>query len=157
MTSHKHPYTSPKETKWSSWGNIGEQGQGECTECSLWGPVGILVSVSEWKSLSRVRLFETPWTVAHQALLCPWDSPGKNTRVGCHSLLQGIFPNQGLNPTLLFYLLLVLLPLGLYPTGVFRNCVCVTASTILLHFSLGWIWRAKTGKHLRGPETLTQK
>ena len=30
-------------------------------------------------------------------LLCPWDSPGKNTRVGCHSLLQGIFLTQGLN------------------------------------------------------------
>ena len=28
-------------------------------------------------------------------LLCPWDSPGKNTGVGCHSLLQGIFPTQG--------------------------------------------------------------
>ena len=27
--------------------------------------------------------------------LCPWDSPGKNTGVGCHSLLQGIFPTQG--------------------------------------------------------------
>ena len=25
-------------------------------------------------------------------LLCPWDSPGKNTRVGCHAHLQGIFP-----------------------------------------------------------------
>ena len=24
-------------------------------------------------------------------LLCPWSSPGKNTEVGCHSLLQGIF------------------------------------------------------------------
>ena len=33
-------------------------------------------------------------------LLCPWDSPGKNTEVGCHPLLQGIFPNQGLNPGL---------------------------------------------------------
>ena len=29
-------------------------------------------------------------------LLCPWNSPGKN-RVGCYSLLQGIFPTQGLN------------------------------------------------------------
>ena len=29
------------------------------------------------------------------------DSPGKNTRVGCHALLQGIFPTQGLNPGLL--------------------------------------------------------
>ena len=29
------------------------------------------------------------------------DSPGKNTRVGCHALLQGIFPTQGSNPCLL--------------------------------------------------------
>ena len=31
----------------------------------------------------------TPWTVAHQAPLCPWNVPGKNTGVGCHFLLQG--------------------------------------------------------------------
>ena len=30
-------------------------------------------------------------------LFCPWDSPGKNTGVGCHTLLQGIFPTQGSN------------------------------------------------------------
>ena len=30
----------------------------------------------------------------------PWDSPGKNTGVGCHFLLQRIFPTQGLNPGL---------------------------------------------------------
>ena len=29
--------------------------------------------------------------------LCPWDSPGKNGRVGCHALLEGIFPTQGSN------------------------------------------------------------
>ena len=34
-------------------------------------------------------------------LLCPWDSPGKKTGVGCHALLQGIFPTWGLNPGLL--------------------------------------------------------
>ena len=34
-------------------------------------------------------------------LLCPWDSPGKNTAVGCHALLQGIFPTQRSNPHLL--------------------------------------------------------
>ena len=34
-------------------------------------------------------------------LLCPWDSPGMNTGVGCHSVLQGIFPTQGSNPGLL--------------------------------------------------------
>ena len=31
-------------------------------------------------------------------LLCPWNSPGRNTGVGSHSLLQGIFPTQGSNP-----------------------------------------------------------
>ena len=35
-------------------------------------------------------------------LLCPWDSPGKNTGVGCRALLQGTFPSQGwsLSPAL---------------------------------------------------------
>ena len=31
-------------------------------------------------------------------LLCPWDFPGKNTEVGCHFLLQGIFPTQRIEP-----------------------------------------------------------
>ena len=31
------------------------------------------------------------------------DSPGKNTGVACHSLLQGIFPTQGLNLCLLHW------------------------------------------------------
>ena len=35
------------------------------------------------------------------SLLCPWNSPGENTGVNSHSLLQGIFPTQGLNPHLL--------------------------------------------------------
>ena len=34
-------------------------------------------------------------------LLHPWDPPGKNTGVGYHFLLQGVFPTQGLNPGLL--------------------------------------------------------
>ena len=41
----------------------------------------------------HVRLFVTLRTVA----LGPWDSRGKNTGEGCHALLQGIFPTQGLN------------------------------------------------------------
>ena len=36
---------------------------------------------------SHVRLCVTPETAAHQAPR-PWDSPGKNTEVGCHFLLQ---------------------------------------------------------------------
>ena len=34
-------------------------------------------------------------------LLCPRDFPGKNTGMGCHSLLQKIFPTQGSNLRLL--------------------------------------------------------
>ena len=31
-------------------------------------------------------------------LLCPWDSPGRNTGVACHSLLQGDLPDPGIEP-----------------------------------------------------------
>ena len=41
----------------------------------------------------------TPWTIAK--LLCSWDFPDKNSGVGCHFLLQGIFLTQGLNASLL--------------------------------------------------------
>ena len=34
-------------------------------------------------------------------LLCPPDSPGKSTGVGCHALFQGIFPTPGSNPAVL--------------------------------------------------------
>ena len=50
----------------------------------------------EVKFLSRVRLFVTPWIVAHQAL-SPWDFPGMNTRVGCRFL-------RGCKYTLLYIL-----------------------------------------------------
>ena len=36
-------------------------------------------------------------------IVCPWNSPGKNTGVGCHSFLQGIFLTQGLNLCLLHW------------------------------------------------------
>ena len=42
------------------------------------------------KSLSSVRLFATPWTLAYQASPS-MEFSGKNTGVGCHFLLQGIF------------------------------------------------------------------
>ena len=41
--------------------------------------------------LSHVWLFATPCTVSCQPF-CSWNFPGKNTRMGYHSLLQGIFP-----------------------------------------------------------------
>ena len=51
------------------------------------------------KSLSHVRLFATPWTVAYKALLS-MEFSGKSTGVGCHFLLQGIFPTQESHPGL---------------------------------------------------------
>ena len=45
-------------------------------------------------------LFAIPWTVACEAPLS-MGFPSKNTGVGCHFLLQGIFPTQGLNSHLL--------------------------------------------------------
>ena len=49
------------------------------------------------------ELCPTPATPGLQpaGLLCAWDSPGKNPGVGCHFLLQAIFPTQGSNPSLL--------------------------------------------------------
>ena len=52
------------------------------------------------QSLSRVQLFVTHG-LAPARLLCPWSFPGKNTGVGCHFFLQGIFWTWGLNPRLL--------------------------------------------------------
>ena len=34
-------------------------------------------------------------------LIGPWNSPGENTGMGCHSLLQGTFLTQGSNPGLM--------------------------------------------------------
>ena len=42
-----------------------------------------------------------PMDCSSPGLFCPWNSLGKNTGLGCHSLLQGIFPAQGLNLGLL--------------------------------------------------------
>ena len=58
-----------------------------------------------------------PWDSMHAVQSCPafcdlmhcsptgssvqWNSPGMNTGVGCHPLLQGIFPTRGSNPHLL--------------------------------------------------------
>ena len=48
--------------------------------------VNLVVSESVW-----------PYGLLLAWVLCPYDSPGKNTGVSCHALLQRIFPTQGLN------------------------------------------------------------
>ena len=60
-----------------------------------------LEKIEKWKRLQHVELFAVPRTVAPARLLCPWNSPGKNTRVGSHSLLPVSFPTQGSNAGLL--------------------------------------------------------
>ena len=62
---------------------------------SLWSPA-CLLHACVLSCFSHVQFCETLWTAAHQAP-CPWDSPGKNTGVGCHVFHQGIFPTQGSN------------------------------------------------------------
>ena len=49
----------------------------------------------KWKSLSRVQLFATPWSIYSLG-----NSPGENSGVGSLSLLQGIFPTQESKPGL---------------------------------------------------------
>ena len=58
----------------------------ECSiyECWMW----------KWKSLSCVQLFVTPWTIQSM------EFSRQETGVGRYSILQGIFPTQGLNPGL---------------------------------------------------------
>ena len=58
-------------------------------------------SVSESESFSVVSDSLRPHGLWPMRFPHPWSFPGKNTGVGCHFLLQGIFPIQGSNPGLL--------------------------------------------------------
>ena len=72
---------------------------------SGWYPVPCLNSSLEYLlSLFSCRItsdFLWPHELWPARLLCPQDSPGENTGVGCYFLLQGNFPAQGSNPSLL--------------------------------------------------------
>ena len=62
----------------------------------------VFIKAKTWKwkwKWSRSVVSDSLWPHGLQPvrLLCPWDFPGKNTGMGCHFLLQGIFPTQGLN------------------------------------------------------------
>ena len=65
-----------------------------------------VLSISSACVLSHSVVSSSLWPHRLQParLLCLWNFPGKNTGVGCHFLLQGIFPTQGLNPCLLHLL-----------------------------------------------------
>ena len=58
-------------------------------------PISVCVCVCVYVSCSVIS---NPLQLQEPTgLFCPWNFPGKNTGVGCHSLLQGIFPTEGLN------------------------------------------------------------
>ena len=76
----------------------------------LYGPWGCLEQCPTWEADAKKiapSIHELPYfknnfiNVCGLLGLCPWDSPGKNTGVDCHGLLQGIFPTQGSNLGLL--------------------------------------------------------
>ena len=67
------------------------------------------------------------------------DSPGKNTGVGCHALLQGILPNQGLKPffppcgRILYYLSHQGSPVGCWTLHQMTLCGLMTDSEVIAH------------------------
>ena len=68
-----------------------------CCQHSVGGPrirINILQRAGKKQSVSCSVVCDP----LSSRLLCPWDSPGRNTGVGCHFLLQGIFWTQEWNP-----------------------------------------------------------
>ena len=79
----------------------------ECSERCFLSPTDhydSFCACGMWHVCSVTQLCLTllqPHGLQPARLLCSWDSPGKNTGVDCHFLLQGIFPTLGLNSCLL--------------------------------------------------------
>ena len=71
--------------------------QPKCPSADEW--IRKILSIYLYCYFSRVCL--RPYGPWPSRLLCPWDSPGKNTGVGCLALLLEFFPTQGLNPCLM--------------------------------------------------------
>ena len=62
---------------------------------------GTYIEWNESESVSRSIVSLRFHGLQPARLLCPWNSPGMNTEVGCCALLQGIFPTEGSNSGLL--------------------------------------------------------
>ena len=91
-----HSYKAKYHGQWLTMGNGSPWAMAHHEQ---WLTISETVQSNKWsevKSLSRVRLFVTPWTVAYQAPLSMGFSR-QNTGVGYHFLLQRIFPTQGSN------------------------------------------------------------
>ena len=64
--------------------------------CYTYTYMSVCVCVCVCMHACMLSHFSPSWLFVTR-LLCPQDSPGQNTGVGCHALLQGIFLIQGLN------------------------------------------------------------
>ena len=60
--------------------------------------IEILKEILKWSEVVQLCPMLRPRGLWPTRLLRPWDSPGKNTGVGCQLLLQEIFPTQGIEP-----------------------------------------------------------
>ena len=87
---------------------------------------------------SCVWPFSTPWTVACQAPLS-LDSLGKNTGVGCHALLQGVFPTQEFN-RYLFMSVSGILAGGFFITGAPCGTSNSTKDAVLSRSNITLLW-----------------
>ena len=96
--------------------------------------------LSKWKVKAAQSCATLCNTMDGTRLLCPWDSPGKNTRVGCYSLFQGIFPTQGLNPGFLHcrQILYHLSHQGSPYSPQEGSWIKQTHNSYLVHFSYSW-------------------
>ena len=69
--------------------------------CLFWiEPLGE-ITYSAISIVSELLVLRDPTDLSPLGFSRLWDFPGKGTRVGCHSLPQGIFPTQGANPHVL--------------------------------------------------------
>ena len=82
----------------------------------------------ERKSLSRVQLFATPQTVETR-LPCPWNSSGKDTGVGSHSLLHRLEGGRAYH---------ILRSWGRHPKPCCRLVPCTVLRAPWLHPGLTW-------------------
>ena len=61
-------------------------------------PPGLPVILLWWCLVTQLCPILWPYRLWPARLFCSWDSPGKNTGVVCHALLQETFLTQGWNP-----------------------------------------------------------
>ena len=103
MWNSARQWNTPESSPTKEWGSCGfytaspvtlENSPGTANSLALLAH-GAWVSVRCYSAMSDCL---HPNGLQPTQLLCSWDSPGKNTRVGCHFLLQGNLPNPGIKP-----------------------------------------------------------